>query len=139
MHNAPRLMKGADRCVLLMHPEDARRRGIGDGDRVTIRSRVGTLVVPVALTAEMAEGVVSLPHGWGHRRAGVRLGVATEHPGESLNDLTDPLRVDGPSGNAAFNGTPVTIVKGAGLRRGAAASTISGPGRTATRPRSARP
>ena len=32
MHNLPRLAKGRDRCTLLVHPEDADRRGLADGD-----------------------------------------------------------------------------------------------------------
>ena len=31
MHNAERLVKGRDRCTLLMHPEDAAARGLGMG------------------------------------------------------------------------------------------------------------
>ena len=52
---------------------------------------------------------MSLPHGWGHRREGVRLRVATAHPGASVNDLTDDLRLDALSGNAAFSGTEVNV------------------------------
>jgi hypothetical protein len=33
---------------------------------------------------------------------------AVDVPGVSINDLTDPERLD-VSGNAAFNGTPVTV------------------------------
>jgi anaerobic selenocysteine-containing dehydrogenase len=109
MHNSPRLMKGAPRCTLLMHPGDAAARGLGGGMLVRVRSRAGEVVVPLELTADIAPGVVSLPHGWGHGRLGVRLAVATAHPGASLNDLTDELRVDEVSGNAAFNGTPVEV------------------------------
>ena len=56
----------------------------------------------------MMRGVVSLPHGYGHRRDGVRLRNAVEVPGVSINDLTDPERLD-VSGNAVLNGTPVTV------------------------------
>jgi hypothetical protein len=38
----------------------------------------------------------------------VLLGHATTLPGVSLNDLTDPERLD-VTGNAAFNGTPVEV------------------------------
>ena len=33
MHNSARLMKGADRCTALLHPDDAAARGLADGDR----------------------------------------------------------------------------------------------------------
>ena len=32
LHNVPALMKGKDRCTLLMHPDDAARCGIADDD-----------------------------------------------------------------------------------------------------------
>ena len=54
-------------------------------------------------------GVVSLPHGWGHDRPGIGLGVAAAHAGVSVNDLTDEQAVDGLCGNAALNGVPVLV------------------------------
>ena len=69
----------------------------------------GRVRVPLELTDALMPGVVSLPHGFGHGRAGVEQRVAAEHPGVSLNDLTDPLRVDELTGNAVLNGTPVTV------------------------------
>ncbi len=51
MHNGSVLVKGKPRCTLQMHPDDARSRGIADGDRAEIRSRTGALVVPVEVAA----------------------------------------------------------------------------------------
>jgi anaerobic selenocysteine-containing dehydrogenase len=110
MHNYPRLMKGADRCTLLIHPEDAGRRVLTDGALARVRSRAGEIVVPVEISDEIMQGVVCLPHGFGHGRKGVGLSVASRHPGESVNDLTDEQRVDPLSGNAALSGVPVTVV-----------------------------
>ena len=109
MHNSLRLVKGPERCTLLMHPDDARARGLSAGQSVKVRSRVGSVTVPLALTDTMMPGVVSLPHGWGHGRPGVQLRVATAHAGVSLNDLTDERAVDPLLGTAAFNGTPVHV------------------------------
>ncbi len=109
MHNAARLVKGKERCTLLVHPSDAARLGISTGDRVKVRSRVGEIVAPVEITPTILPGVASLPHGWGHGRAGIELAVAAQHPGVSANDLTDELSVDWLSGNAALNGAPITI------------------------------
>ena len=53
-------------------------------------------------------GVVSLPHGYGHQKGGVRLARASQVEGASINDLTDPERLD-VSGNAALSGVPVRI------------------------------
>jgi anaerobic selenocysteine-containing dehydrogenase len=109
MHNSQRLVKGREACTLLMHPRDAEARGLATGARVRLRSRVGEVLVPLEVSDEIAPGVVSLPHGWGHARAGVELRVAREHAGASINDVTDDARVDVLSGTAAFSGTPVVV------------------------------
>ena len=88
---------------------DGDARGVADGVTVCVRSRVGEVHVPVTLTDDVAPGVVSLPHGWGHARTGVRLSVASEHAGVSINDLTDDQLVDPLSGNAALNSVRVTV------------------------------
>jgi len=67
--------------------------------------------VPVEITEEMMPGVVCMPHGWGHDRAGVQLEVAQQHAGESINDITDSLAIDALCGTAAFNGTSVEVKK----------------------------
>ncbi len=108
MHNSERLTRGRPRHQLLMHPDDLAARGIADGATVTVKSRVGSVLVEVAASDTMMPGVVSLPHGYGHRLPGVRMRNAVDVPGVSINDLTDPERLD-VSGNAAFNGTPVTV------------------------------
>jgi anaerobic selenocysteine-containing dehydrogenase len=111
MHNSLRLVKGPPGCVLLIHPEDAAQRGLRSGARARVESRVGSVEVPVGITADVARGVVSLPHGWGHTRPGAAMGVASAHAGASLNDLTDEQAVDALSGNAAFSGVPVSVTR----------------------------
>lgn len=108
MHNTERLTRGKARHQLLMHPADLASRGLADGAVVTVRSRVGEVKVEVAATEDVMPGVVSLPHGYGHGRTGARLGVAAGVAGVSINDLTDPDRLD-VSGNAALSGVPVTV------------------------------
>jgi anaerobic selenocysteine-containing dehydrogenase len=109
MHNSERLMKGGDRCTLLMNPKDAKARSLTNGQAVRIGSRAGEVQVPVEITDTIREGVVSLPHGFGHKREGVRLTVASAHGGASFNDLADDLRIDSLCGTAAFSGTPVEV------------------------------
>ena len=110
MHNYHRLVKGKPRHQLLMNPVDLARRGLADGQRVQVRSRVGSIEVEVLASDEVMAGVVSLPHGWGHARAGVRMEIARAQPGASANDLTDERRLDALSGNAVLNGVPVEVV-----------------------------
>jgi anaerobic selenocysteine-containing dehydrogenase len=109
MHNYHRLVKGKPRHQLLMHPTDLSQRGLVDGQRVRVRSRVGVIEVEVAASEDMMAGVVSLPHGWGHARPGVQMSIASEQPGASVNDLTDERQLDALSGNAALNGVPVEV------------------------------
>ena len=109
MHNSHRLVKGKPRWQLLMHPSDLEQRDLSDNSQVCIKSRVGEVVTEVLASDEVMPGVVSLPHGWGHQRAGVNLAIATEQDGVSCNDLTDNKFVDQASGNAALNGVPVKV------------------------------
>lgn len=71
-----------DAPVLAMHPEDAARRRIADGDRVCIESATGATHADVVLDDGIRCGCVALPHGWSTARVGA-LTTAT--------DRVDPL------------------------------------------------
>jgi len=110
MHNVKVLVKGKDRCTLLIHPDDARAAGLADGKLARVSSESGSLEVAVEVSDEMMPGVVSLPHGWGHDKPGTRLSVAREHAGVNNNLLAPGRLVDPLSGNAVVNGIPVEVV-----------------------------
>ena len=109
MHNLPLLVRGPQRCTVHVHPADAARLGLVDGEPACVRSRVGEVELPVAITDAIMEGVVSIPHGWGHDSPGARLRVARAHAGANSNVLADEELVDVPSGNAVLNGIPVEL------------------------------
>ncbi len=109
MHNSRRLVRGKDRCTLIMHPDDAAGLGVSGETRVAVVSRSGRVEVPLELSDEVMPGVVSLPHGWGHDRPGTELSVAENYPGASINDLTDEMVVDDLCGNAVLSGVPVRV------------------------------
>jgi anaerobic selenocysteine-containing dehydrogenase len=109
MHNSQRLLRGKPQCTILMHPTDAAQRHLTSGQKVSVRSRVGSVVVPIEISEEMMPGVVSIPHGWGHDRLGIQIEVAQQHVGGSINDVTDDLRIDALCGTAAFSGTWVAV------------------------------
>jgi anaerobic selenocysteine-containing dehydrogenase len=111
LHNSQRLVKGKPRCTLLVHPKDAASLGLSSGEHAILRSRAGEIRVPIEISDEIMEGVVSLPHGWGHNRKGARLSVASSMPGVSVNDVTDDAFVDPFSGMGALNGVAVTVEK----------------------------
>jgi anaerobic selenocysteine-containing dehydrogenase len=109
MHNVDVLVKGKERCTLHVHPDDAARLGIANGEAAYVRSRSGEVAVTVEVTDAIMPGVVSIPHGWGHGMDGADLSVAAKRPGVNSNvlaggDLFDPL-----SGNAVLNGIPVRV------------------------------
>ena len=93
----------------MIHPDDARGLGLEDEDMAVVSNHVGTVELPAEITEDIMPGVVSIPHGFGHGRKGVKLSVAASNPGVSMNDLTDPALIDDLSGNAVLNGVPVTI------------------------------
>ena len=109
MHNVPALMRGRDRCTVLLHPDDASAHGLVDGARCEVSSAAGAVEATVEVSDEIRRGVVSLPHGWGHEGPGLQLSVASQHPGANLNTLTGPGGLDVPSGTAAFSGVPVAL------------------------------
>jgi anaerobic selenocysteine-containing dehydrogenase len=109
MHNSERLVKGPARCTVMIHPDDARARGLVDGGQARVATASGAIEVPVEVTDEIMPGVVSVPHGWGHARRGVQLRVATKVPGASVNDILDPTRIDELTGTSALTGQPVEV------------------------------
>jgi anaerobic selenocysteine-containing dehydrogenase len=110
MHNLNVLVKGKPRCTLHLHPDDAARLGLETGALAEVRSRTGTVTVPVEVTDGIMPGVVSIPHGWGHDVDGVQLAVAaTTAAGVNSNLLADEGLFDAMSGNAVLNGIPVEV------------------------------
>ncbi len=109
MHNLTPLVRGANTCTAHVHPEDAARIGLRDGGDAVVRSRAGSVTVPVQVTDTVRPGVVSIPHGWGHSTPGARTAVAAAHAGVNSNVLADDLLVDVLTGTAALNGIPINV------------------------------
>jgi len=110
MHNAPLLMRGDRGPRALMHTDDARQRGIAEGDPVAVRSPHGKIELRATLTEDIVAGAVAIPHGWGHDgRGGWR--VANRAGGVNVNDLTssDPDDVETLSGMAWLSGVPIEV------------------------------
>ncbi len=94
-HNVEKLKgRKSQTNPLTMNPDDAKVRGLADGDRVRCRSASGELELPVTLDEDLMPGVVALTHGWGQARTdGMR--VAQKYPGVNANILL-------PSGPGSF-------------------------------------
>ena len=110
MHNSKRLVKGKNRCTVMVNPTDADSMALSEGQMVQVASRVGEVSLPVQITNDMMPGVVSIPHGYGHGREGVKLAVAQAHAGINVNDLTDDQFYDHLTGNSALNAVPVSMI-----------------------------
>jgi anaerobic selenocysteine-containing dehydrogenase len=109
MHNIAVLTKGSLACTAQLHPDDAQRFGVANGDQVRIASRVGHIEIPVEVTDSVSRGVVSVPHGWGHDMAGTRMEVARRKAGVNSNILSDDKAMDPLSGNSVLSAIPVTV------------------------------
>jgi anaerobic selenocysteine-containing dehydrogenase len=82
-----------------LHPEDARARGIGDGDRVRIKNDLGEVVCRARVHEEVRPGVVVLPKGlWAHN----------SENGSTSNALSPDTLTD-IAGGACFNDARVEI------------------------------
>ncbi len=110
MHNSKRLVKGKQRCTILIHPEHALRIGLVPGQQIKVSNGGRHITLLAEITDTIMPGVVSIPHGWGHGADNTKLSVANAHAGVSVNDITDENRVDELSGNAVLNGVPVVLV-----------------------------
>ncbi|HVV84744.1 MAG TPA: molybdopterin-dependent oxidoreductase [Kofleriaceae bacterium] len=109
MHNLPSCAKGPDRSRAQLHPDDAARAGVADGEVARLASRTGAVEVAVEVTADVMPGVVSLPHGFGHQPAAGTLRRAGALPGVNANALTDPMLVEPLLGTSILNGVPITV------------------------------
>ncbi|CDO30874.1 molybdopterin-containing oxidoreductase family protein [Mycolicibacterium porcinum] len=108
MHNAERLMPSDRRHVGHIHPDDASRIGIGEGDLACIVSDGGEISIPIHLSEDLQPGTVAIPHGWGHNGGWQRANAAG---GVNSNQLTakDPNRTEPLSGMSVLNGIPVRV------------------------------
>ncbi|MFC8229547.1 molybdopterin oxidoreductase family protein [Streptomyces sp. NPDC057287] len=109
MHNVAALRGGSNVCTLQIHPDDAARIGLAEGDTARITAAGGEVEAPAELTDSVRPGVVSLPHGWGHSRPGTRMPVAEAEPGVNVNQLLDGTLLDPLSGTAVLNAVPVSV------------------------------
>ncbi|WP_435582536.1 molybdopterin-dependent oxidoreductase [Amycolatopsis thermoflava] len=109
MHNLEPLVRGKNRCTVQVHPADAERLGLADGEPALVSSKAGKIEVPVEIIEEIRPGVVSIPHGWGHGGPGTQTAVAAAHAGVNSNLVADETLLDALSGTAVLNGIPVEV------------------------------
>jgi anaerobic selenocysteine-containing dehydrogenase len=100
----------SDGNPLFVHPHDAERLGVDEGDVVRVGNDHGEIVAPVRLDPSLRVGVVAMAHGFGNAAtAGMR--VAQAHPGVNVNVLTPagPGSFDPFSCMSHLTGVPVEV------------------------------
>ncbi|MFZ5564799.1 MAG: molybdopterin-containing oxidoreductase family protein [Thermodesulfobacteriota bacterium] len=61
----PEWNTGIKSCTLLMHPDDAGRLGLADGQPVSVITQAGRETVELEVSDEARPGQVAMPHGFG--------------------------------------------------------------------------
>jgi len=109
-HNDPAFVKGKRHTnYLYLHPDDAKRLGLNEGDPARVESAAGQLEIPVAITTDMMPGTVALPHGWGHQNTSLAVASQTSGVNANLLALDGPAAIEPLSGMAQFNGITVRV------------------------------
>ena len=99
--NQPKLAR-LDRDDVWLNPEDARKRGISDGERVRVYNDRGSTVLPARVTARMARGAVSIKEGaW----------FTPDVAGTDINGCANVLTADrsAPCGATTYNTNLVEV------------------------------
>jgi anaerobic selenocysteine-containing dehydrogenase len=79
-----------------IHPDTARRYGIGDGDLTVVETKRGSIEIKARVTQDIMPDIVSVPHGWAE---------------SCENMLTNDIPADPVSGYVAFTGLLCKISK----------------------------
>ncbi|MEL6987168.1 MAG: molybdopterin dinucleotide binding domain-containing protein [Bacteroidota bacterium] len=109
MHNLPVLEGGSKKCTVMIHPDDAIKYQISDGEEIEVFTEIGKVLIEAEITTDIIVGTISIPHGWGHSGKGLQLKRAERFAGVNVNEINNHQRLDPLSFNAAFNGQPVGI------------------------------
>ncbi|MBT7187039.1 molybdopterin oxidoreductase, partial [Candidatus Bathyarchaeota archaeon] len=78
-------------------PEDAKLRSINDGDKVSVTSPRGEVIITAMVTPTMMKGVVQMPHHWPDKA--------------NANNLSDDKYLDPISGFPAFKSQLCQVTK----------------------------
>lgn len=90
----PEWNEGRRACTLAMHPKDADRLGLIDGQLACVSTEAGSAEIEVEITTEARPGMIIIPHGFGLDYSGVSYGI-------NVNRLTKNTNRE------AFTGTPL--------------------------------
>jgi anaerobic selenocysteine-containing dehydrogenase len=92
--NDAKIAKRIGRATIALHPEDARERGLAEGDEAVVRNETGRMQLLVTLSDAVPRGVVYSPKGRWPKREENRANVNTLNPGE-IADMGQSTSVHG--------------------------------------------
>jgi anaerobic selenocysteine-containing dehydrogenase len=104
--NIPGLLKLQDKPNILIHPEDAEKRGIQNGDRVWVKTRRGSVSFYAKVTERIVKGVIEANMGGGGPLQ------PKEWREANVNELTDMENRDPISGFPVFKALLCEVEKG---------------------------
>jgi len=84
-YNANTLMRnpawnqGKRSCTLALHPRDAEKLGLADGQLASITTEAGSAEIEVEITTATRPGTVMIPHGFGLDYPGEKVGINVNH------------------------------------------------------------
>jgi anaerobic selenocysteine-containing dehydrogenase len=110
--NIPTLRRRSPSPLTFVHPDDASRHGVADGDWVRVESQHGSVVARVAVQDSQKVGHLRVPHGWWFPempRDQSLSGAFLCNDGLLVDD-SEPL-LDAEQGVPHFNGFPGRITK----------------------------
>jgi len=113
MHNHEAFVR-AGTNHLYVHPADAARLGLEEGALADVSSAVATVRLPVKLLADLMEGTVALPHGWGHQHSGLSVAKRTRGVNVNLLAADGADAIESTSGMAQLTAIPVTVTAAEG-------------------------
>ncbi|QZT55580.1 molybdopterin-containing oxidoreductase family protein [Mycolicibacterium austroafricanum] len=111
LNDLPGLHPSGKGSEVVIHPDDAARLGIRDGDRVRVSSPVGAVELGASVSDQPRPGVVVIDHGWGSRVFDPRGGADPQGYGVNRNLLVDGDPVDPLSQTAALNSSYVAVTR----------------------------
>jgi anaerobic selenocysteine-containing dehydrogenase len=92
--NDAKIAKRIGRATIALHPEDARERGLAEGDEAVVRNETGRLQLLVTLSDAVPRGVAYSPKGRWPKREENRANVNALNPGE-IADMGQSTSVHG--------------------------------------------
>jgi formate dehydrogenase len=92
--------------------DDAQKLGIEDHQTIRVKNKIGFIDIEAKLTPDLLEGVIWIPHGWGHTIKD-KPSIAREKRGINVNLITDDnwKNLESFAGMAFLDGFPVKIEK----------------------------